>query len=297
MKILVNNIPVIAILLLLLSYSCISTESTNGNAFDADGSLIHFDEFNTIIGKVGIKKGIDVATGNDFLRLAYRGKGVYAPRISMFENSKKVAQNSFNLFHMKFMVNSEEEMEKKIHLRLEKKGSPDFSTSITLIDFTSSQKDENGLYDCFIPLEYFLCPTDSISHLQLFASDYGSRNVNTKTDFDLYYLALEKVHEISKYYADFGVPKLSSGTNKRIKKIKVANFIGDSIIANENNTSAGEGFTGEELFELQKELRLLVNENLDKAPDNRELEILKLLRYGKPDREISYVDVQEKYIN
>ena len=45
MKILVKNIPGIAILLLLLSYSCTNKKSTNRNAFDADGSLIDFDEF------------------------------------------------------------------------------------------------------------------------------------------------------------------------------------------------------------------------------------------------------------
>ncbi len=295
MKISFKNKTVFMAILLLVSFSCTKMDSTNGNAFDADGSLIHFDEFNTIIGEVGITTEMDSTSGKNFMRFAYRGKGVYAPRISIFENSKKVAQKDFNLLHMKFKVISEDEMQKKIHLRLEKEGSPDFSTSIALFDYTSPQKDENGLYDCFIPLDYFLCPTDSISHLQLFGSDYGSRNVDIKTDFDLYYLALEKVDEISKYYADFGVPKLDSDINKRIAKIKEAIFKGDLTTSNGNNTRAGEGFTGEELFELQKELRLLVHENLDKAPGNRELEILKLLRYGKPDREISYVDVQEKY--
>lgn len=54
-----------------------------------------------------------------------------------------------------------------------------------------------------------------------------------------------------------------------------------------NDTHAGDGMSGEEVFELHKELRKLTQENIKQAPSERELELLNLILYGKPDRSVS----------
>lgn len=287
MKIQLICVKALVALVLFVSSSCSQHKSTDAHAFDADGSLTHYDEFNTIVGEVGIRKENDLPKGKRYIVFSYKGKGVYGPRISLLENEMELHQKEYNLVHLKFKIESEGEIPLNWHLRFEKEGSPDLSNSIKLLDYIASDKDENGCYDCKIPLSYFQCPTESITHAQLFCNDYGSRNNELNVDFELHFLAFKKVRNISLYYADFGVPKLDKNINKRIAKIHETEFKGDETRSNGNNTRAGEGYSGIELFAMQKELRFLVQKNLNKAPGNRELEILELLRYGNPDREIS----------
>lgn len=281
-------------LLFSLSSSCSREKSTDGNTFDTDGSLIHYDEFNTIVGEVGIREEFDLNKGNRHIIFSYKGDGVYGPRISLLEDKTELNPKDYNLVHLKFKIKSENEVPTTWHLRFEKEGSSDLSTSVKLLDYISPEKDENGCFDCQIPLAYFQCPTESITHAQLFCNDYGSRNNELNVDFDLYFLAFKQVNKISMYYADFGVPKLDKDINSRIAKIRESDFQGDKTSGDGNDTRAGEGYSGDELFALQKELRFLVHENLNGAPGERELAILELLRYGKPAREISYRDVQKK---
>lgn len=293
MKIQIRTLGLLISLVLFISTSCSPEKGTDGKTFDADGSLIHYDEFNTIIGDVGVGKEIDPAKDKHIV-FSFKGEGVYGPRISLLENNTELNQKDYNLVHIKFKIEPEKNMPLTWHLRFENEGSPDVSTSIKLFDYIAPDKDKNGCYDCQIPLSYFQCPTESITHAQLFCNDYGSREDVLNVDFDLHFLAFKKVRNIHLYNADFGVPKLDKNINKRIREIHETEFRGDESKGNGNDTRAGEGYSGQELFAMQKELRLLIHENLDKAPLERELEILELLRYGKPDREISHLDVQKK---
>ncbi|MDX1285949.1 MAG: hypothetical protein R3182_13090, partial [Draconibacterium sp.] len=250
---------------LTICFSC-TEKSTDGYAFDADGSLIHFDEFNTIIGEIDIVKEADAETGKNHIVFSYKGKGVYAPRISLGNKDEALNKEDYNLFHLKFKADFGENAPDTWHLRFEEEGSSDFSSSVKLFNYLSPEKDKNGCYNCFIPLKFFGIPTQSITHAQLFCNNYETRNEVLNDDFDLHYLAFKKVKNIESYYPDFDIPKLDNNVEKRLAKIKKATFIGDSITKNGNNTRAGKGFTGKELFELQKELRFLVHNNIDKAP-------------------------------
>lgn len=287
-----TNIKISFILAIsLMCFSC-DKKTTNGYAFDADGSIINYDEFNTIVGEVDIQKETDETSGKKHIVFSYKGKGVYAPRISLAKNNAEIIIEDYNLLQLKFKV--EKDTPRNWHLRFEQEGSPLVSESIKLFNYVSEDVDENGCYNCYIPLQYFLCPTKTITHAQLFANNYGSRNDTLGVDFSLYYLALKKVDDIVDYYPDFGIPKIDEDISARIEKVRKAQFISDETSKNGNNTHAGNGFSGEELFAMQKELRLLVHRNTDKAPTKRELEIVKLLRFGNPEREISYNDVQKK---
>ena len=47
-----------------------------------------------------------------------------------------------------------------MHLRFEKEGSEAVSVSIKLVEYLKDDLDNNGCYDCYIPLSYFQCPFD-----------------------------------------------------------------------------------------------------------------------------------------
>ncbi len=87
----------------------------------------------------------------------------------------------------------------------------------------------------------------------------------------------------------YKLPVLSDNMEERLARIAGVTYKGPK-----NDTRCGDGFVGTELFELHRELRRLVHESLNKAPTKRELEILKLLLHGKPDRAIDSRGVLNK---
>ncbi|MDF7822760.1 hypothetical protein P4B35_01940 [Pontiellaceae bacterium B12227] len=257
-------------------------------ALDADGTVIHYDRFNTLIGEVGIEKGVDPVNGRNHITFSYRGAGVYAPAIRLGEDG--VEQTNFNLLHLKFRLDGAVEQFKEMHLRLQKTGSDDFSESVNLSQYTVSGKDADGFYNCMIPLDYFLCPVDRVTHAYLFCNTYGTRERVAAIDFELAGIAFRQVADIECYYADFRKPRLNLSLSQRILAVKKASYEGVA----KNDTHMGDGYSGRELFELQQELRLLVHKNFKKAPAKRELEILKLLLYGDPERDISWEKTRER---
>ncbi|OVE82494.1 hypothetical protein BVY04_00875, partial [bacterium M21] len=89
----------------------------------------------------------------------------------------------------------------------------------------------------------------------------------------------------------YKLPILPEDMEQRLAMIKVATYMGPEN--HSQQTRSGGGFTGSELFNLHKELRQLVHENLEEAPSTRELELLKMILIGKPGREIDCRAVKE----
>lgn len=287
------NMRYVAVLTAVLAIHCGAFgegTSSDGYAFGTDGSVIHFDEFNTRVGTVGVEAGIAPETGKQHVLFSYRGAGVYAPAILLGEDSGGNAHKEYNLLHLKFKVQPDgETLHRTMLLRLQQEGSSEVSFPINIFEYLAEEKDENGYYDCMIPLDYFLCPVERVTHAYLFCNSYETRETNVAIDFDLAMIAFRNVEDLGPYRVDFRLPDPGKNMKTRLSAVRKASFKGS-----ENDTRAGDGFSGEELFELQQELRLLVQKNLGRAPVKRELEILKLLRYGNPDREIRWQNTRRR---
>jgi len=89
----------------------------------------------------------------------------------------------------------------------------------------------------------------------------------------------------------YKLPVLTDDLDERIAMIRAAEYSGPQ----KHDCRSGYGYTGPELFELHRELRLLVHGNLDEAPTARELELLVLIVYGKPDRPITCGSIERKW--
>ena len=99
--------------------------------------------------------------------------------------------------------------------------------------------------------------------------------------------AADKKKEVPPYK----LPELTENLDERIASIQTAQYQGPE----RHEARSGDGYTGTELFELHRELRLLVHENFNQAPSAREVELLHQILYGKPDRTISSKRIVSKW--
>ena len=95
----------------------------------------------------------------------------------------------------------------------------------------------------------------------------------------------------------YKLPVLTDNLEERVAAIRTVAYTGPE----RNDNRCGAGYTGPELFELHRELRLLVHANLHRAPSEREFDLLRRIMYGKPDRKKDLIDVwdenQQAYIS